>query len=139
MHKLVLVVGLVGSAAFAAEAKFELKGDAGKGATTFRTLCVSCHGETGKGDGAAAAALTPKPCNFTDPVNAERLTDEHVYKTIKDGGAAVGRSPLMVAWSSTLKDDQIRDVAAYVLSFKPAPAPAKKDAAKAGKPAPAKK
>lgn len=141
MNKLVLVVGLLSGAAFAAEAKFELKGDATKGATTFKTLCVSCHGETGKGDGVAAAALTPKPCNFTDAVNAERLTDEHVYKTIKDGGAAVGRSPLMVAWSSTLKDDQIRDVAAYVLTFKPAPAaPAKKEAGKpATKAAPAKK
>jgi high-affinity iron transporter len=135
MNKLVLVVGLLSGAAFAAEAKFELKGDAAKGATTFKTLCGSCHGESGKGDGAASAALSPKPCNFTDPINADRLTDEHVYKTIKDGGAAVGRSPLMVAWSSTLKDDQIRDVAAYVLSFKPAPAKNAGKPAKAAAPA----
>lgn len=70
--------------------------------------------------------MNPKPTNFTDPANAERLTDVYVYKMIKDGGAANGRSPLMVAWNAALKDDEIRDVSAYVLKFKPAPA---KDAA----------
>ena len=137
MNKLFLMAGLTaGCAAFAADAKFELKGDAAKGAPKFVTFCVACHGEKGDGNGPAGAALTPKPTNFTDPANAERLTDVYVYKMIKDGGAANGRSPLMVAWNAALKDDEIRDVAAYVLKFKPAPAPAK-DAKK--KPAAAKK
>jgi mono/diheme cytochrome c family protein len=122
MKTLALVVGLMSGAAVAADAKFELKGDAAKGESIFKALCVSCHGEKGQGDGPASAALTPKPANFTDPVTAERLTPEHVYRTIKEGGAAVGRSSMMVAWAGTLKEDQLRDVAAYVLQFKPAPA-----------------
>lgn len=141
MNKLLLLVGLtVGCAALAADAKFELKGDAAKGAPKYVMFCVACHGEKGDGNGPAGAALNPKPGNFTDPANSERLTDQYVYKMIKEGGAANGRSPLMVAWNTALKEDEIRDVAAYVLKFKPAAAPAKdakKDAAK--KPAPAKK
>ena len=41
---------------------------------------------------------------------------------VKDGGAANGKSPLMISWATSLNDGQIRDVAAYVLKFKPAPA-----------------
>lgn len=131
MKKLVLAAAVVALPAFAGP--FELKGDAAKGETQFKTLCVSCHGEKGDGNGPAGAALTPKPTNFTDPANASRLTDEWVYKMVKDGGQANGKSPMMVAWSAALNDQQIRDVAAYVLKFKPA-------AAKAAEPAkPAKK
>lgn len=135
MKKLVLVAGLVALPAFA-DAPFELKGDAVKGETQFKTLCVACHGEKGDGNGPAGAALTPKPGNFTDPANAPRLTDEWVYKMVKNGGAANGKSPLMVAWSAALNDQQIRDVSAYVLKFKPAaakPAEVKKDAKKPAK------
>jgi cytochrome c oxidase cbb3-type subunit 3 len=130
--KQALLVGavLLSSAAMAGD-KFELKGDAAKGEATFKTMCVSCHGEKGDGNGPSGAALTPKPTNFTDPANAERLTDEYVYNVVKNGGASVGKSPLMVAWSGSLKDDQLRDVAAYVLKFKPAKAePAKKEGKK---------
>ena len=139
MKKLVLVAGLLALPAFA-DAPFELKGDAAKGETQFKTLCVACHGEKGDGNGPAGAALTPKPTNFTDAANSERLTDEWVYKMVKNGGQANGKSPMMVSWSGVLNDQQLRDVAAYVLKFKPAKAaPAvepKKDAGK--KPAPRK-
>lgn len=111
------VVVLLSGAALAGG--FELKGDAKKGEAQFKTLCVSCHGEKGDGAGPAGAALTPKPTNFTDAANSARLTDEYVYKVIKEGGAAVGKSPLMISWSASLKDDELRNVAAYVLAFKP--------------------
>ena len=32
----------------------------------FTSMCASCHGARGKGDGPAAAALDPPPTNFTD-------------------------------------------------------------------------
>lgn len=133
MKKLMVVLTVaMGSSAFAADAKFELKGDAAKGETTYKTLCVACHGEKGDGNGPAGASLTPKPTNFTDAANADRLKDEYVYKVIKEGGAANGRSPLMIAWGGTIKDDEVRNVAAFVQKFKPAAAApaAKKPAAK---------
>ena len=141
MKKLVLVAALFALPAFA-DAPFELKGDAAKGETQFKTFCITCHGEKGDGNGPAGAALTPKPTNFTDPANAERLTDEWIYKMVKNGGQANGKSPMMVAWSGAMTDQQLRDVAAYVGKFKPAKvvapvAPAKVVAPT--KPAPKKK
>lgn len=136
MKKLVLVAGLLALPAFA-DAPFELKGDAAKGEAHYKTLCIACHGEKGDGNGVAAAAMNPKPGNFTDPANVDRLTEEWVYKMIKNGGAANGKSAMMAPWSAALKDPELRDVAAYVLKFKPAKAaPAKAAPAPA---APAKK
>lgn len=98
--------------------EFKIKGDAAKGAETYKLYCVPCHGEKGMGDGIAAAALNPKPRNFTDKAVMAAIPDKEVYTAIKDGGAAVGKSPLMVAWGPVLGDDQkIHDVAAYVRSF----------------------
>jgi mono/diheme cytochrome c family protein len=45
------------------------------------------------------------------------LSNEHLFKVIKEGGAAVGKSPLMAPWGGALSDDQIRDVVAYVRSL----------------------
>jgi len=64
-------------------------------ATTFKTVCASCHGESGKGDGLAAASLDPKPRNYTDKAWQASVTDEALKKIILEGGAAVGKSPLM--------------------------------------------
>lgn len=92
-------------------------GDAAKGKASYDTYCVSCHGATGKGDGPAGAALNPKPRNLADKAYLATLTDEHLLKVITDGGAAIGKSPLMAPWKGTLKDQEIKDVAAYVRSL----------------------
>ena len=44
-----------------------------------------------------AAALTPKPRDFSSPAWQASVTDEHIEKTILEGGQAVGLSMLMVA------------------------------------------
>jgi mono/diheme cytochrome c family protein len=62
----------------------------------FKTRCSTCHGEGGHGDGPASVALNPKPRNYTDPEWQKSVTDEQLKKTIVGGGAAVGKSPLMV-------------------------------------------
>lgn len=134
----VLMLSLVASGAWAAG--FELKGDAAKGEAKFKQLCVTCHGEKGGGDGPAAAALNPKPAAFNDAKRAAEVTDEYVYKMIKEGGPANGKSPLMVSWKSSLSEQEIRDVAAYVRSLAPKPAaPAEAAPAKGAKPAAKKK
>lgn len=63
----------------------------------FVTRCVSCHGMEGKGDGPGAAALNPKPRNYTDKEWQKTVTDEQIGNTIMYGGAAVGKSPIMPA------------------------------------------
>lgn len=64
-------------------------------AQIFKTRCVVCHGESGKGDGATAATLNPKPRDYTDAEWQKSVTDDQLAKVIVEGGAAVGKSPLM--------------------------------------------
>jgi len=90
------------------------RGDPAKGAPIYAQLCSTCHGPTGAGDGPAAAALNPKPAAHNDPVFMATLTDEVIFNAIKNGGASVGKSPLMPPWGATLSDEQIRDVLAFV-------------------------
>ena len=93
---------------------FALGGDASKGAATYKQYCAMCHGDAGKGDGIAAAALNPKPKNLADKELMSRISDWEIYLVIKEGGAAAGLSPMMTSWKAVLNDEQIRDVAAYV-------------------------
>lgn len=65
--------------------------------TTFNTVCSTCHGADGKGDGPASASLNPKPRNYTDKAWQGSVTDDQIKKTILMGGAAVGKSPIMPA------------------------------------------
>jgi mono/diheme cytochrome c family protein len=67
----------------------------------YKTLCTSCHGVKGAGDGAASAALKPKPRNFGDAAWQKSVTDQQIKDTISKGGAAVGKSPLMPASPSS--------------------------------------
>jgi mono/diheme cytochrome c family protein len=63
--------------------------------TLFAQRCVPCHGSTGKGDGVASASLNPKPRAFGDGAWQKSVTDDHIMKIIKFGGASVGKSPAM--------------------------------------------
>lgn len=97
---------------------FKIEGDPVKGQAAYKIYCVACHGETGKGDGLAAAALNPKPRDFSDKARMDAIPDWEIFTVIKEGGTAVGLSPLMVGWAAALKDDQgIQDVAAFVRSL----------------------
>ena len=90
------------------------KGEAKEGEKTYRLLCVSCHGESGKGDGPAAAALPTKPRSLVDTQYMKTLSDQHLFKVIKEGGVSVGKSPLMPAWGGQVKDKDIWNLIAYI-------------------------
>tara|TARA_B110000037_G_scaffold218893_1_gene282832 strand:- start:914 stop:1342 length:429 start_codon:yes stop_codon:yes gene_type:complete len=74
-------------------------------AATYASSCASCHGANGAGDGAAASALPVTPANFSEAIFWETRTDEAVASVIRDGGAANGKSPLMVAFGAMLGDN----------------------------------
>jgi hypothetical protein len=77
-----------------------------------------CHGPTGKGDGPAGAALSPKPRDLGDPAWQKSVTDEHIEKIILNGGPAVGKSPLMPANPDlSSKPDVIKALRAMVRGF----------------------
>ena len=91
-------------------------GDPGKGKDIYTKSCASCHGPAGKGDGVAAAALNPKPTNLADKATMSKVDDAALTNVIAKGGAAVGKSPLMPAFSQ-LKDQEVKDVVAYIRSI----------------------
>lgn len=56
------------------------------GKNLFQAQCSSCHGNEGRGDGLAAAALNPKPRNFhstSEWVNGMQFTG--LFKTLDEG------------------------------------------------------
>jgi mono/diheme cytochrome c family protein len=66
-------------------------------AEIYTARCALCHGAGGKGDGAAAAALNPKPRDYSDPAWQTSVTDADIEKIIVGGGTAVGKSAMMPA------------------------------------------
>ena len=63
--------------------------------TLYQSLCATCHGQDGRGGGPGAAALTPKPRDYSDRQWQNSVTDEEISKTILLGGQAVGKSAAM--------------------------------------------
>jgi mono/diheme cytochrome c family protein len=90
---------------------------AGDAASNYSSLCSSCHGPGGKGNGPAAAALNPKPRDFSDCKVMAKDTDDMLFKAIKGGGQSIGRSAMMVSWGGALTDEQIHDLVSYVRAF----------------------
>ena len=90
-----------------------------EGKKIFEQQCAKCHGTGGKGDGPMAAALSPKPSDFTNPQTLRGKTDAQVEAVIRDGGAAHGLSKSMPSFKSVLTPEQIKSVAEHVESFAP--------------------
>jgi mono/diheme cytochrome c family protein len=107
-----LVISLAPGLGFA-----QTKGDAKAGKAKYDANCVGCHGATGKGDGAAAAALNPKPQDHTDGKAMNALTDKYLFDIIKEGGKAVQKAAVMPAANKKLTDQDIWDLVAYIRSL----------------------
>lgn len=83
-----------------------------KGKALYLTTCAPCHGKEGKGDGPAAANLTPKPRDHSKGDYMSKLADEHIGKVIKQGGGFAG-FPNMPA-QPQLKTEDINALIAFV-------------------------
>jgi len=88
-----------------------------EGKKLYLTYCSSCHGDDGKGDGPATQSLPVKPANHTAGAVMNQLTDKFLMEIISKGGSAVGKSPMMPAWGGQFKENQLRDIVAYVRSI----------------------
>lgn len=118
---LIMIVGFLFGMTFPFSLTFAgdaAKGDAAKGKAIYegKGACAACHGTSGKGDGPGAAALPVKPKDHTDSASMSQLTDDYLFKIIRQGGVAVGKSPLMTG-APTLNDEETWDVVAYVRSL----------------------
>jgi mono/diheme cytochrome c family protein len=86
------------------------------GKQLYQQRCVPCHGPDGKANTPTAQALNPKPRDHTDGVYMNQLSREHLFKVIKQGGTAVGKSPIMPP-QADLSDKQVQDIIAFVRSL----------------------
>ncbi len=73
----------------------------------YAQLCASCHGAAGAGDGAAAAAMNPKPRSFVDKAWQAEVDDARIAKVIAQGGPSVGLSPMMAPWGSMVNAKEV--------------------------------
>lgn len=78
--------------------------------TLYITNCAPCHGEKGKGDGPAAAALNPKPADHTSAV-LRNESDGSLYWKISEG-----RAP-MPQFKKVLTDNQRWGLVAFIRSL----------------------
>lgn len=78
-----------------------------KGKKLYNQLCAICHGNKGKGDGIAGAALKPRPADFNKPLFTMQ-TDGAIFWKI-----TTGKSP-MAAYKGIIKDDEIWSIITYI-------------------------
>lgn len=77
------------------EVRASAAGPAEEAQTLYRDRCAVCHGAQGAGDGVAGAALNPRPRNFQESAWQTATTDDQIERVIREGGAAIGKSPAM--------------------------------------------
>jgi mono/diheme cytochrome c family protein len=90
------------------------------GRDIFNATCWVCHGRQGEGNGPAAKNVTDaKVRNFRSPEFVFEGGEDAVYRAISEGAAkAFHGSPYMPEWDTAFSPQQIRDVMAYINSFK---------------------
>jgi mono/diheme cytochrome c family protein len=100
-------------------------GDVAAGKEKYTMFCVTCHGETGKGDGPGGAGLQPPPRDFSAgdfkfdaDGNGKAGEDADLHLVISKGAAEFGGSPLMTPWGGTLSEEDIENVIAVIRSLK---------------------
>ena len=86
------------------------------GKELYQQRCSPCHGPDGKANTPTAKALTPKPRDHTNGKYMNALSNEHLIKVIQQGGASVGKSPIMPP-QADLKKEQIENVIVFVRSL----------------------
>lgn len=92
-----------------------------RGRIIFEERCVSCHGREGRGDGAQAPFLSPRPGNLVSAATSAK-TDQELLRIIANGKPRTA----MPAWQGILNDEDQRHVLEYIrwlVHFVQPPAP----------------
>jgi len=72
--------------------------------------CAFCHGVDGLADTPVGRILEPRPRRFADPVEMARVTDDQIYRAIKEGVPGTA----MASWGNTLSEPEIGNVMDYI-------------------------
>jgi len=76
------------------------------GKKIYSKSCIACHGESGKGDGPAAASFKQKPADFTDLEHSKYYSDQGRIYIIKKGSAGTPMS----SWEGVLSEKEIQSM-----------------------------
>jgi high-affinity iron transporter len=93
-----------------------LGADAVDGKAVYEIRCAPCHGDSGEGNGPAAAALEPKPRNFRDAAFWRGRSRTSLKLVVEQGRPGT----MMAPFKGVLSDAEIDGVVRYVESFRPA-------------------
>ena len=80
-----------------------------RGRVVYDQYCIACHGQSGRGDGAAALTLSPRPASLVSASTSAKSDDE-LLQIIADGKPHTAMRP----WKGTLTAEERRDVLAYI-------------------------
>jgi len=86
-------------------------------AANYKESCSGCHGDTGKGDGPKAAKLSVKVGDLTDCAKMSKVTDDVLFKVVKEGGPAANLNKAMQGFSDAYEDPEIKALVTYIRSF----------------------
>jgi len=89
-------------------------GDARHGEVIFMQYCQGCHGPDGRGGG---KGFMPHVGPLARKGYIETLPDDYLSDVISEGGAAAGKSAYMPSWKTTLTQQDIADVIAFIRTF----------------------
>ena len=87
------------------------------GEELFATYCATCHGESGAGDGPAAAGLDPKPADLGDGMMMRELRDGYLFWRITKGGTMEPFNSAMPAWEEGLTEEQRWQLVTFIHSL----------------------
>ena len=82
-----------------------------QGKSLFQQLCAVCHGDKGKGDGIASAALNPMPANFMKEKFYSQ-SDGAIYWKLTEG------RPPMASYKEALSETQRWQLVNYIKTLK---------------------
>lgn len=75
--------------------------------------CASCHGDAGRGDGAAGEGLRPPPTDLTQ-ARGSAADPAYIHFRIARGGAFFPYASSMSGYEDVLEDDEIAQLTAFV-------------------------
>lgn len=85
-----------------------------QGKRVFYQQCVWCHADSTPAGPSNRSNVSPDPPLMNDGSILNKESDASLRNIIANGGGAVGKSAMMPPYGSTLSDEEINDVIAYI-------------------------
>jgi mono/diheme cytochrome c family protein len=92
----------------------ESRADVKRGEEVYKSLCWTCHGSYGRGDGPAAKFLAYPPPDLTDPRVLGEKSDQQMLNSLIEGKDQTGSSHRTMVIGEVLQKEALLDAIAYM-------------------------